>query len=1327
MRGSSFPNGVLVDHSALRFVETTKSEEILRNRTSITSRGVFSGFGVTVNAIDNTKIDVALGSGFTPRGDFIATTSNYYSIVLSDYTLNVINYVTAVYTEVGTHSQTHESNGHFYPTRMEMAWRIRVYEETAYNALAATDANLANDARDRMIILAKVTGNGIGMPLTASNITGPVEYQNLLYANPSELVTITGVTIVSASPSTPTGVGVVSYTYAVGPIYTLQWTPYGGVTAGPVAITGDGYYNLPDSLGEYIRVYVVVSQLLTTGAFPMTESVAITNLYYQAIPRFTGEDKYHRDLIGTGVLSPINPHAMSIADIAGDALPQLEEHQDVMHCNGIWRGCATGVLQSAVTVLPAGDILTIQAPIPSDLYYINGNKLNSVSSAAIPFATWLPEWGVGLNTRTHFFEVYMTDTGALKASSKAYYPLPRNLRGTWIVDMSPNYPAGSYVLDYVVSGASTLIRWDGGPQVYVPNADFGTLGNGRVIRLFDAEGVYWIDLWVNLDNVKHGSNDWDFNSGAGPLSDTITVNASPDWDANMQISAVSYWYDNTGVKVNLGYAPYIAVPTVSNRVIDKRPFGTLCEEVISDSALQGMVYNQQDEMHYSGVLLDRGNPGIDFSVESTSVLNMTIRGGYYYCRGRRLFAAGDTVTLINNKTNLVWLDMQGNYNVIDVTTTYGGNLQNAMYYVLGSNSDMPNIDNTTHPSDTRDAPERGVLLYVGVTSGGAISYYEDMTRNVNGPVDPWSVASRSTNIIFYRRAAAFNSLYAAFAYASLSNRIHDINIRIIGSTSISNTRITQPSGITVTGGKEASPGNIVTVGYSNADGVWNLSGGCKVSNVDIVVSAPNTAVFGLGTTLTSSSDNVTIEGCKVDAPGVGTYFIRMSEAGFVGASISNLVVKNNKVTVGTSFINNDTAALDYYNFDISGNVITLSGSATTAAISIISATTGRGILISNNIVIGHRSVALSDFSASQVVNNSFILGHATVDVAVYGVIASNLSNCTIAGNKFEQLAASAAVTTVTAISTYVLFDCIINDNTITNVHWGIMDLVAGLSSRLIIKGNIIKAYSNAAHTGGGVGILTWGNDILISDNNIYAEANGIGCGPSTGATRVKIADNIIYLVVENGGLLNVLNIGALGGYGIAAANGSNDITLENNTVTLEGASGILVAGSAAICMRYCGNHSINGCTTKAVCNSVAGGGFAAHIWIAFPAPNKHFSVTNCKVDNRTNIVDPSPVDGIYIYDFTGTGVSTVGRISGNLIDGNNPSGGPGLVNELYINTTAAIITVSDNDICDLTVGGPVPPKISITPALTTPPAAGALTISHGDNALINSTGWIVFV
>ena len=145
-----FPNGVLIDQTVLNRVETSKIAEILRAREDITSRGVFSGGAITVNAGDDTLIDVAAFSGYVPNGEYVESAAVTYNIELSDYIANTINYVCAVQTTENSRYKPHESDGTRQATASTNTYRLRVFTEAEYDALLESDDNTDNNSTNNI-------------------------------------------------------------------------------------------------------------------------------------------------------------------------------------------------------------------------------------------------------------------------------------------------------------------------------------------------------------------------------------------------------------------------------------------------------------------------------------------------------------------------------------------------------------------------------------------------------------------------------------------------------------------------------------------------------------------------------------------------------------------------------------------------------------------------------------------------------------------------------------------------------------------------------------------------------------------------------------------------------------------------------------------------------------------------------------------------------------------------------------------------------------------------------------------------------------------------
>ncbi|RLI84823.1 MAG: hypothetical protein DRP01_07550, partial [Archaeoglobales archaeon] len=905
MEGSLYPDGVTVDHVALRRTERTKSAEILRNRLDWTSRGILTGGVVTVNGsgvAPFTHIDITQATGFVPNGEFIDIGSAFVDISLADETSGVVNYVCAVYTETNKYYQPHESNGNTYPIYVEGSSRVRIYTEAQYGALPLTDDNLANDAQDRILLIAKVTANGPASSLTASSIQSPTEYNNILYSTPRALLTILGVDVVSFTPDTPVGDGTLSYTYVGAGNYDFTWTTSNGVGAA-TNVTSDGTYDVLDGAGESIRILVATTVLPTTGTFPLTEVITVTNLYAQDIPRLTADDHLHRNMQGTGTISPENPHGQSLDDFSGESFSLLNEHQDVMHSNGIWRGSQPTCLAVTINEAAAPDTFSVQAPVGNDKYYVNGVKMDEVNSPTGIQIIPTPAQS------TYMYEVYVSDEKNVSYVAKATYPVTRNMTGTWILDMSPDYPAGSAVLAVTATGPGPwTFTWDGGEGVIVYAAE-----PPHVVRLYAADGVHWVDVWVN---TATGGAPTDDKLPTASTSDTIAVAASMTTgsDEYMRIACLPYWYNSASAAWILGYDP-VSTPRQS---VDARIWGNLGKAEMADGALQDLIYSPTNELGRSGVLLRRNGAHNEFnSVYIGTGFAFTINGGSYYCRGQRITASTvQSLAVGASALQLVWADMSGAYNVIDVTGTYGGDIQAAMRYVLGGTQDVSDVSDVYHYSDTTDPPERGVLLYYVETNATDITTLREFTQNVNHVDDPWSVGSRYASGSVKVGQCAYDNLFTAFEYARYATyRTMDhgpVEITVRGVTTV-DSPITQPTGVHVKGFKDKKVPPTAMVQISSLGGVteiWTLSEGNKVS--DLYVVNYNTAGAGA---VFAPHNYVTIDGCT--SVSSGGNFMGGSQAAIT--SCTGVRVTNNYVQGGGFFNLFSVAINGSIDWVISGN------------------------------------------------------------------------------------------------------------------------------------------------------------------------------------------------------------------------------------------------------------------------------------------------------------------------------------------------------------------------------------------------------------------------
>jgi hypothetical protein len=826
MQGSIYPNGVLVDTAALTRTELTKAQEILRNRTSWTTGGVFSGGVVTANSGNTDRVDITACTGFTPSGEFVESPA-VVNQPLQDYTAGVLNYVLAVYTESSTGNKAHETDGYSYPTKSEASYRIRIYSETNYNALPTTDENLSNDSIDRSLVLAIVQAEGTGAALT--NIQLPTAFNNVYYTDPILLTSISGVTILSVSQGTPEGDGSLEFDDTLAPTYRFRWAANGASNGGYTTLTTDGDFTVTDASGNSVNIRVAVSQFPLVGG-TLSETVTVYNLYEQDIPRISAEDHLHRNYTGTGIVTTDNPHGLSYDDLFDGQSGSLQEHQDIQHCNGLWRGSVSYLLQGSVNVAhPVSDVLTIAFPSSDNIYYINGRKLNSITSNSVNFDN--TTYGNG----NDLYEIFVDDDTTLIAYKRASFPLSRNATGTWIVDMSDDHPAGSYNFSYSVSGGSFYtFSWDGGPSLLIDNTTPPSANDIQIIRLYRPNNVDWIDVAVN--RVVSGLSDAQLAGTS--QTDSVTVQSPKDYDQHMKILSAPYWYD--GTKGSFGYRDdYSAASSSNDRyMVDKRPWGNLCSSEVSDEGLNYLAHYPQDELHTSGILAGRNTDYDEFTINPSS-LNVEVVGGSYYIRGKRIETEGGNLSLQDAKTYVIYADDSGVIQTLNITDDFSGSIQSGVSYLLGDSLLRNTATDVLYVEDNENYVEKGVPLWVVVTSGSVVSDYYNISRNVNGPVDPWSVGGRGSNV-FTQSLAAFDNLSAAFLYADIYKDIQvgnfeSIEIKITGIVEIDRA-ISQSSHVNVRGNKVGDNLYGLYVSHTGTTGTWELNDDCIVDGLNILIS-----------------------------------------------------------------------------------------------------------------------------------------------------------------------------------------------------------------------------------------------------------------------------------------------------------------------------------------------------------------------------------------------------------------------------------------------------------------------------------------------------------
>ena len=1139
MEGSLYPNGVLVDQAALRRTETTKAAQIELNRVDLSSRGVVSG-GVLMASGTSSNYNVAVFAGYTPRGDYIESTVADINESLALDTLGDLNYICAIYTEVSTKSQPHETDGSTYPTYSRGSYTLKALNATQYATLAAiaSDDNLANDAFDRCLLLGTIAGAGAGVAPTA--FVHPTTYDNILYAVPNPLSSITGVTITGVSPSTAAGTGTVAFTFTT-PNYTISWASLGATPLGATTITPGGTFTITDSLGETITIEVTVSLLPTTAS--ISESVVIHNLYTQDITRLTAKDTLHRTRIGTGYVTSTNPHGNRLDDFGGQSLSLLDEHQDVMHSNGIWSGSDSTLFAAGITAVGSDDILTITNPGSNDVYYVNGKKLEGLDSlASITFdAATVVSLG-GAAADCNYFEVYVDDSAALVPMLRAKYLSSRNCTGTSIIDMSEDHSASGCDLVMTLGVSEYTFSWDGGSPVSVATSMLTTALTYRIFRLFRPDGVQWIDLCVT-NTVGVATHNY-LPVAGGPYTDAVTVYATPDLDQHMRITSFPYMEDSS----TNGLIGYPLLLSSTNYPVDHRVRGTIGTPDIGDAALEELVYRPTHDHHESGIINNRTSPGGSFLLNSyagtTAISDYYILGGDFYCNGKKIVFEGVDhlvmVPILDDKQSIYWVHEDGTIRSHDITTIGSGSLEDNLYYILGSSyiRDTYDFDSAlvkssiTTPPYRYDRPQQGVPLFLVTAVGGFVTDICHISRAVGPHVQPWTVASRSTTV-----AAEYGSLYAAFGYAKYLKNLgvdgvsNSIDITVVGDNTVDRS-ITQPDNVHVKG-LSANSNAVTAVSHVSATGSWVMGGGTSVSGLQLVHSSGSRSiVFKL-------ADHCTIKDCSYTASAIGG----MAE----GTGITSVKISNNVLNTMVGLLSDATGASTTNTYwEVSHNLVSQGGEDTGASSAYLTGMInlgGAGHSIKDNAI---STVNTNDYYSAgingamlscNIQDNKIFIGPDTGSVGSdrygVGIYAGNAASSVISGNHIVRTLASTVVTDIGIYSGPVR-NTVINNN-VSTVGIGILVIdssTQGITSASIKNNTIHTCYKRGIEAAIGThdlkGLVISGNTISdLSKASAVTIPNTKGIrsddligielyqSSSAGVDTVKRGISVINNIIEN--------------------------------------------------------------------------------------------------------------------------------------------------------------------------------------------------------------------
>lgn len=811
MDRSLWPEGVETHQIDMQRETSARMAATLRTRTDLGVMGIVSGLVVSVNSIDTSKVDVALGVAYAANGELLTVPTALPNNPLADYTVSTQNYVVLFYTEVQSAPEAHEDLGITLNTAATGSFRLKIYTVVQYNALLATSLDLTQDARDRACIIAIVTGGGIGTPLTVNSIqNGPI-WTNITAISQPQV--ITGVAVTAIDQSTLVGNSLLALVRPISADPTLSWaapTAVGIDTAGtPVSIPVDGIYTLTSTNGRTLTIQVVK---LNLNALATNEILPVSSLYAQAVAHFSARDEQHRHMLGSGQPTSKNAHGLTFADIGGSTIGILQEHQDRWHANGIIKTTQPPLARSLLTLSLTRDgthRVSVQDFQAADIAVVDGAKIIALN--ANKFVTFNDV----LTDRTELYGIYMLQDGTVNHG--VIWTQPEG--GTAPQARVQIAPTGSDPFAGTIQPINISDNWQPGSSedwwiIYVGDASNGTLalaadntgspgidftryavtrpniasGPG-VIRIFTDDGTRWIDLWVDATHwFVAGNSQVKIRIGAEPLVDTF-----------LRLGYVVCH----GTSHVLGFSQHNSESGSATNLISTRYFGTLTDNNIRDDGIFRLRDRVTGDLRGDGYIL-----GFDIGVIVSG--SLPVSGGILYLNGSRYEV---------RSAKIPGLSADGRYYIY-------ANIADVMY-------SMTLVMQTTFTAPTNISIP---LWAVDVVSGVVSAKYK-IIRHIGDLDDRQAITIDPTNTI-----GQFTTLSSAVEYIRqlraagriVTNTIHikpGTITELVAVKAISNIRIEGEPGAIITSPTNATGGIMAAI-----DCAANLATGVAIDGITFDVS-----------------------------------------------------------------------------------------------------------------------------------------------------------------------------------------------------------------------------------------------------------------------------------------------------------------------------------------------------------------------------------------------------------------------------------------------------------------------------------------------------------
>jgi hypothetical protein len=511
MQRTKYFNHTRPSETQLNWTENSRVSSILERSRENFQFGIVSGFTITINGSDQTKVDISEGEGYTGgkyllnsyvganSGERVSTrtatvsggvATNIFGVALADYVNGTKNYISLVYVEDEAYplsERTFPFTAH--DTVVTETYSVSVMTEANWNLLSAADLN-------ERTLLGIVTARGAGVAITAADIDQFVQPKT--HPTPTQPITITGVTIVGVSGETPTGSGTLRYDSTT---HTFFW-------AAPLDTEGSGQAVLNScqvtvtsaNLVDYIVINVDYGSLPVGN---LSDTITIRALYGRTIPMACAKDTAHRDMVGSGVVSVTNPHGIALADISGGST----ESDDLLHVNGIVYEADADQLLCAINVDPT-KIEVNNFGGPSNSFFVDGYLLDALHGIPAPtkgsidftgetvegdYLFYLDSAGnLGTVLVSAFTSTGIADADVLDPNIRIY-DMANNVAGDFVLAWDPVTRLMTYKAPGDVPGAAVYIA-----------SQWGAAAAVGYYKLFSSNTDNWIILRFTDDPVGVG-------------------------------------------------------------------------------------------------------------------------------------------------------------------------------------------------------------------------------------------------------------------------------------------------------------------------------------------------------------------------------------------------------------------------------------------------------------------------------------------------------------------------------------------------------------------------------------------------------------------------------------------------------------------------------------------------------------------------------------------------------------------------------------------------------------------------------------------------------